>query len=62
MSRPATGNIWWRLKGSPEWKFGYVTEGTDYSCVRIGAHAGQIGPMYDVSGIEWKKYTEHLAR
>ena len=59
MSRPHSGQmVYWRPKGSFEWRFGYVTNVSGYSLIRMGLWAGDNsrGPVVDANEIEWRKY------
>lgn len=57
--RPPSGAmIWWRPKGSIEYRFGYVTYLGDPTMIRLGRWNGDSngGSVVDAFDIEWKAY------
>ena len=59
MSKPPSGTmVYWRLKGSSFWRFGYVSYTNDADLVRMGSWNGDTTGGFTVSSseIEWKPY------
>ena len=57
--RPSHGSmVWWRGKGSLEWRFGYCIYVQGHDLVRMGRWNGDTmgGAVVAASEIEWKEY------
>lgn len=58
MKPPSGGMIWWKARGTTDYKFGYVTYLNSYNLIRLGRWNGDTagGYVVDFNDIEWKKY------
>lgn len=59
MNRPPSGSmVWWRPKGSIEYRFGYCTYVSGPTLIRLGRWSGDSagGSVVDAFDIEWKEY------
>lgn len=50
--------VWWRPKGSMEYRFGYCTYVSGPTLIRLGRYNGDShgGSVVDAFDIEWKPY------